>query len=113
MKLRLRAALLMCLAAGAIFTGAEAGRTLRPSSPRQLPLELLARLTDGSDTAAYYVRDSGDYVAVYHSRRDKQPLSVTSIELRALRDVDREMVRRGIPAADRHELLRLLEDLGS
>ena len=113
MKLRVRAALLMCVAAGAVFSGAEAFRSLQPEKPVQLPLELLSRLTDKADNAAYYVRDSGNYVAVFHSRRDRQPLSVTGIELRELRDVDREMVRRGIPVEDRRELLRLLEDLGS
>ena len=113
MMLRLRAALLMCLMAGAVFTGAEACRSLRREKPAQLPLELMARLTDKADSAAYYVRDSGDYVAVFHSQRDRQPLSVTSIEMSALRSVDQEMVRRGIPVEDRRELLRLLEDLGS
>ena len=52
-------------------------------------------------------------MGVYSGKRTKQPLSVTAIELAALRTADRALVEKGIPVTDRQSLLYLLEDLGS
>ena len=101
MKLRLRMALLMCLMAAAVFTGAEAWRGLRPVRESKLPAELYAPFAAGADTAEFFLRQSGDYVGVF------------SGQLEELRVVDRAMIEAGLPVADRKELLLLLEDLGS
>ena len=53
------------------------------------------------------------FVAVYTASRSRAPESVTAIEVASLRSADRAMIERGIPVADRQELLELLEDLGS
>ena len=113
MKLRLRVALLMCLAAAAVFTGAEAFRSLKPQRGGELSPELYAPYASQADSAEFFIRGSGGYVAVFGGRRDKEPVAVTAISLAKLRSVDRAMVERGIPVADRKELLSLLEDFGS
>jgi len=112
-KLRARAALLMVLAAGALFTGAEAAYSLRPREDSRLPKEVYASFAVRADAAEYVIRDSGGYVAVFERARDRQPVSVTGIELKSLREADRAMIEAGIPVISRHELLQLLEDLGS
>ena len=52
-------------------------------------------------------------MAVFERARDREPVSVTGIELKNLREADRAMIEAGIPVISRHELLQLLEDLGS
>ena len=113
MRLRLKVALLMCLMATALYTGAEAYRGLRPVRQSQLPEELYARFLARADGAEFYLRDNDGYVAVFAGAKDRQPVTVTGIELSCLRSADRAMVEEGIPVADRRELLLLLEDLGS
>ncbi len=113
LQIRLKMALLMCLAAAALYTGAEAWRTLRPVQTSDLPVELYARFAARADEAEFYIKESGGYVAVFSGARDREPVTVTGIELDALRSADRAMVEEGIPVIDRKELLLLLEDLGS
>ncbi len=113
LRLKLRIALLMCLVAAAVYTGAEAWRGLRPAQESKLPEEIYARFLARADTAEFYLKGQGDYVAVYAGARDSEPVTVTGIELDCLRSADRAMVEQGIPVTDRKELLLLLEDLGS
>ncbi len=113
MGLRLRIALLMLLAAAAAFTGAEAWRGLGTPEDRSLPHEIYDSYAARAESALYYLRESGGYVAVYETARSREPLRVTKIELRCLRNADRAMVQAGIPVLSRQELLLLLEDLGS
>ena len=113
MKLKAKAALLTGLLAAALWSGAEALRSLRPGEDRRLPKEIYARFAVRAEAAEFILRDSGGYVAVYENSRRREPLSVTGIELRCLREADRAMVEAGIPVISRTELLELLEDLGS
>ena len=113
MKFRAKAALLMVLVAGALFTGAEAAYSLRPRENRQLPKEVYESFAVRADAAEFVIKASGDYVAVFERARDREPVSVTGIELKNLREADRAMIEAGIPVISRHELLQLLEDLGS
>ncbi len=62
--------------------------------------------------AAYWLFDSGGYVAVY-AENDESGVEITDIETQTLNDYDRELLREGIPAKDKAELLSLLEDLSS
>ena len=52
-------------------------------------------------------------VAVFDRGDPSAPKYVTDIELSALRAVDRALIERGYPVADRETLQTLLEDLGS
>lgn len=113
MKMRIRIALLLLLSAGAMYTGAEALRSIQPPKPDTLSEELSARLAHKEAGARYYLRDCDGYVAVYADSRGRSPMSVTAIEISGLRHTDKVLVERGIPVSDRVELLELLEDLGS
>lgn len=111
--MKLKIALLLCLVGAALFTGAEAMSTLRRGSEDRLPQEIYARYARYADSAVYYLRADGDYIAVYPGRRARQPQELTHIELRTLRRADRAMIEAGLPVRSRQELLQLLEDLGS
>ena len=113
MKIRAKAALLMCLMAGALCSAAEAFRSVQPPADARLPKEIYERFAVRADAAEFVLRDNGKYVAVYEKAKSRDPLSVTGIELRCLREADRAMVEAGIPVISRRELLLLLEDLGS
>lgn len=113
MNIKLKAIVLGVLAAAAVATGSAAFKTLRPVEKSNLPTEIYARYKAGEDSAKFFLRSDGEYVAVYQDKKGKKPLLVTGIELSCLRDADKAMVEAGIPAKDRRELLMLLEDLGS
>ena len=107
MGLRIRIGLLICLAMGAVFTGMEAVRTLRPEKSEVIPETVYAQYGE------FFLRSSGGYVAVYTGQKEKEPVTVTAIEVSNLRGADRAMLEKGIPVSDKSELLELLEDLGS
>lgn len=113
MKIRAKAALLMCLMAGALYSAAEAFRSVQPPANAQLPKEIYERFAVRADAAEFMLKGSGRYVAVYEKAGSREPVSVTGIELRCLREADRAMIEAGIPVISRRELLLLLEDLGS
>ena len=112
MGLKVRIALMGCLVAAAAFTAAEAYGSIVPEKAA-IPEEVYARFQGREDEAEYFLRPCQGYVAVYGGQREKEPVSITDIELANLRSADRAMVQNGIPVADQRELLSLLEDLGS
>jgi hypothetical protein len=111
--MKIKAALLLCLIAAAVFSLFGAYRSLHRAAGPVLPEEVTARFVGLDDGAEYFLRDSGGYVAVFAGARAREPLRVTDIETKRLRSADKELLRRGIPAADGDALLGLLEDLGS
>lgn len=112
MGLKLRIALLTCLVLAAAVTSVEAYKSIVPSAA-VIPEEVYARFEGGEANAKYFLRSCDGYVAVYADRREKQPMTVTDIEVSSLRRTDRALIQKGIPVADTTELLYLLEDLGS
>ena len=112
MGLKIKTGLLLCLMSAAVCSCLAAYRSMHFSSSA-VPEEIYAQFMDGAPLAEYYLRDSGGHVAVFSSRRDKTPLTVTPIETACLRTADRAMLRGGIPVESEDELLMLLEDLGS
>ena len=110
--MRMKMALMLCAVAAALFTGAEAFRSLRPAAAAQIPRDVYALYSSRAGSAAFYLREEGGYVAVFSSRRGGEPLRVTPIELETLRGGDRAMIRAGLPVEDETELLMLLEDFG-
>ena len=113
MRLKLRIALLLVLLATAIFTASKAAQSLQPPWQRWIPEEVYESLSRKAGKAEYFLGSKGGYVAVFEDRNDTQPLTVTGIELQALRLADRAMLEKGIPVSDGTALLQLLEDLGS
>ncbi|MBQ9685770.1 MAG: hypothetical protein IJV41_04360 [Oscillospiraceae bacterium] len=111
--MKLKLTLLLCLMSVAAFCVGGAWRSLNRSQAAALPEEVAARFVGREDSAAYFLRDSSGYVAVYGGRRERTPLVVTKIETAALRGTDRLLLQKGIPVSDGGELLLLLEDLGS
>ena len=111
--MRGKLALLLCALAAAMFTGAEAFRTLRRDSAPQMPEAVYAMYASRAGEAVCYLREKEGYLAVYAGKRGGEPLQVTQLELALLRRGDQAMIRAGLPVADETELLTLLEDLGS
>ena len=75
------------------------------------PPQVEERFTDYG-SAAYILKESGGYVAVFSSN-DSRTVLVTDIPVSSLRQADQTLLRTGIAAADREAVLALLEDLGS
>ena len=112
MGLKARGALLLCLAAAAIYTGGEALKHLEPAQTA-LPEEIYAAYAANEKQAEYFLKAHEGYVAVYTVKRESELSDVTQIEVDGLRTADRAMLEKGIPVLSRTELLTLLEDLGS
>ena len=111
MGLRLRIALLMCLAAGAAWSAVAAYESLKPAAVSQVPETVYAQYS-AAESAQYQLKACDGYVAVFNGRGGGRPM-MTDIELSALASGDRAMIELGLPVADREQLLLLLEDLGS
>jgi len=111
--MKIKTALLLCLMSAAALSVCGAWRSLHRITGPILPEEVAARFVGREADAEYFLRDSGGYVAVFSDRRSREPLKVTPIETKRLRQTDRLLLRDGIPAGDSGELLHLLEDLGS
>jgi len=111
--MKIRAALLLCLMSAAALSVCGAYRSLNRTARPVLPEEVAARFVGREEDAAYFLRESDGYVAVYEGGRGKEPLRVTGIETALLRGTDRLLLKQGIPVTDGGELLALLEDLGS
>ena len=111
--MRIKTALLLCLMSLAALSICGAYRSLHRVGGPVIPEEVAARFVGREEGAAYFLRDSGGYVAVFPGQRAREPMRVTGIETARLRTADRLLLKKGIPADDSGELLLLLEDLGS
>ena len=112
MGLRTRIALLLCLAAAAVYTGGEALKRLEPAQT-ELPEEIYSAYAANEKQAEYFLKTREGYVAVYTGKRASELSDVTQIEVDGLRTADKAMLEKGIPVVRRTELLTLLEELGS
>ena len=112
MGLKTRIALLLCLAAAAIYTGGEALKSLEPAQT-SLPEEIYASFAANEKQAEYFLKAHDGYVAVYTGKRESELSDMTEIEVNGMRTADKAMLEKGIPVVSRTELLTLLEDLGS
>lgn len=113
MGIKIRLAMLACLICAAGFSLYGAYSSIMRAAGQTLPEEVYAQFLAYEAEASYYLRPSGAYVGIYQASRSRTPISVTGIELSALRSADRALIEKGIPVADEAALLTLLEDLGS
>lgn len=113
MKLKVRLALLLCLASAAAMSVCGAYKSLHRMQSNVVPEDLYERFSGLEESAEYYLREADGYVAVFSGKKERTPLSVTDIETAKLRAADKALVSRGIPVSGAAELLMLLEDLGS
>lgn len=98
---------LLCVFVGAALI--SSGAAVKSLSTAESTAPPKAAVTGSDSDAAYWLYDSGGYVAVYSSSE----IEITDIETQTLTDYDRELLKEGIPVKDRTQLLSLLEDLGS
>ena len=113
MHTRWRAALLLALGALAARSAGAAVESVRPAWEEALPREIYNRLTLREEEAAFLLRSRDGRIAVYEGGERRKPTLLTDIEISQLRQADRALLEKGIPAEDREQMLMLLEDLGS
>jgi len=111
MKIRTKTAVLCTLAALSLLSGTAAVKSIGAQEADNDTA--LASVNIQQSRAQYYLRDCEGYVAVFSDISSDTPLTVTDIETRTLTDTDREMLKKGIAAENKGELLRLLEDFNS
>ena len=64
------------------------------------------------DDAEFVLKEYDGCVAVF-AVGGHEPVTTTEIDVRTLREADRALLGAGLPAANRDEVMTLLEDLGS
>lgn len=108
MEKYLKAAGIAGLAALSVLTGAAAVNSNSTAEPQET--QPVQAAMSQSDRGEYILYDQNGYVAVFQGG---EAISVTDIETSTLNEHDRELLRLGIAARDKSELLLLLEDLSS
>ena len=109
MKISSKAGILCALAVMSVMSGAAAVRSLDRAGADALPVTV----SEAEDTAEFYLRECEGYIAVFAGKSSDTPLRITDIETVTLTDTDRALLRNGIAAGDKTQLLKLLEDLSS
>lgn len=104
---------LLALAAAWSATSAFAGMGAAPQRVETKKSSFRYEPSCSVEEAEFVLREYDGCIGVFSPRSGDGPISVTDIELRSLREADREILSSGIAVADREELLSLLEDLGS
>lgn len=111
MKLWMKASLTGILAISALFSATWAVRSIKAVA-EDVPSVSYEWSCDEED-AQFVLREYSGFVSVFAVDASKTPMTVTDIEIKNLREADRDMLNAGIAVSDRDELLALLEDLGS
>ena len=101
---------LLIVAAGLSMTATAQSFLHRKAAEEILPA--VEEKYTSFETAAYIVKEENGYVAVFSSNPHRL-LEITDIDPGTLPAGDRRLLRSGIAARDRSELLMLLEDLNS
>ena len=112
MKNHVKTVSIICLTILSVLCGIAAYKT---GNTETEPEERVVAAMSYSAPAesAYCLRDCEGFVAVYNQADMTEPVTVTDIETLTLNDNDRELLRSGISAQNKAELISLLEDLGS
>ena len=111
MKSNIKTAIILCLCAVSVITCAAAFRVGAEEKPE--PQTVAAMSYSDDKTKQYCLREQDGYIAVFSSDDILEPVTVTDIEVCTLNDNDRAMLKSGITAENKAELISLLEDLGS
>lgn len=111
MKSNIKTAIVLCLSAVSIITCAAAFRIGAEAKPEEQTVAAMSYSKPKSEE--YLLREYDGFIAVYSFGDDDEPMTVTDIEVCTLNDNDRQMLRNGITAENKAELISLLEDLGS
>ena len=111
MKFKIRSAALCGLAALSLLSGTAAVKSIDREEGKNDTL--IADSTPVQSAAQYYLRECEGYIAVFSDLSSDTPLSVTDIETVTLTDADRDLLKNGIAAENKTELIKLLEDFNS
>ena len=111
MKSNIKTAIILCLCAVSVITCAAAFRVGAEEKPE--PQTVAAMSYSDDKTKQYCLREQDGFIAVFSYDDALEPLTVTDIEVCTLNDNDCAMLKNGINAENKAELISLLEDLGS
>ena len=112
MKLWMKLAGTGVLCAAALWSASAAIAGITGDAAADEPVTAPMVAAGDAENAEFILREYDGLVAVF-AAGEKTPLTMTDIEVRTLREADRALLSSGLPAADRDEVLTLLEDLGS
>lgn len=102
-----KTAAVLALAALSVISGLAAARKTPEDTAAEPPVQpAMAQ----SGAHGYMLCDQDGFVTVF---QDGEAISVTDIETDTLNEHDRQLLRAGIAAEDKAQLLSLLEDLSS
>jgi len=107
MTKKIRLAFACFLAIAAIVTCAVV--TVQIATARGETIQTMSQVQEDE---GYLLKAYEGYVGVYYSGED-YPALITDISLDTLRAHDRELMEAGYQVANRDELMKVLEDLGS
>ena len=113
MKIQMKIAVLAVLCVTAVVMTVGAVKSIAAPEKENIPPEIISNASAENKNAEYYLRDCSGYVAVFKGTNSSTPIEITEIETETLNDVDRKLLKQGIPAENKSELLMLLEDFSS
>lgn len=110
---------LLCLLCVTVFGGSAAlsarlnkSAEVQPQSAETYNYNMEEK-TDTEAKCEFMLLEYNGKICVYNADELTAPIMITDIDAASLRSSDREMFKNGVGAADREELLALLEDFGS
>lgn len=109
----MKIAVLAVLCVTAVVMTVGAVKSIAAPEKENIPPEIISNASAENKNAEYYLRDCSGYVAVFKGANSSTPIEITEIETETLNNVDRKLLKQGIPAENKSELLMLLEDFSS
>lgn len=109
----MKIAVLAVLCVTAVVMTVGAVKSIAAPEKENNPPEIISNASVENKNAEYYLRDCSGYVAVFKGANSSTPIEITEIETETLNNVDRKLLKQGIPAENKSELLMLLEDFSS
>lgn len=113
MKIQMKIAVLAVLCITAVVMTVGAVKSIAAPEKENIPPEIISNASAENKNTEYYLRDCSGYVAVFKGANSSTPIEITDIETETLNNVDRKLLKQGIPAENKSELLMLLEDFSS
>lgn len=109
MKSKYKILLLGLMLVMALFSAAFSTASYVKAEKSESTAETMAE----QDKGQYILKEYKGYVAVYMESDQKNPITVTDIQVSTLRDLDQKLMKTGLKIASRERLMMTLEDLGS
>lgn len=115
MKTKIRAGLGCFLIVAAVVSAVSAlALEARDVAPGKNYAEIEYREENSDEVReGFILKEYDGFIGIFSPGFEKIPITVTDIEVSTLREADKELLRAGIYAASREEMMQLLEDFGS